>query len=116
MVRRLDAGVDDAARAGLVAALCEEYATAHGSVPLGFVAVCRLGPPYVDHTLNLLGSIVRHYGPTEPMPAPFESARMLVRTGAYAWVEVFDDGLLLPVHEDGQVVGARRGPGGGAGR
>jgi hypothetical protein len=38
------------------------------------------------------------------MPEPFSKARMLARSGGYAFVEVFSDGLILPVLEDGTVV------------
>ncbi|MDT0445435.1 hypothetical protein [Streptomyces johnsoniae] len=114
-MERLDAGLDEAARTELIDWLRAEYATSHGGAPLGSVAVCRLGPPHVDHILDLSRSIVHHYAPAEPMPEPFARARMLVRTGAYAWVEVFDDGHLLPVHADGEVVEMRRGSAGPSG-
>ena len=79
----------------------EQYRIEYGSILLGMVAVCHLGPPYVDHRLDLLGSIVEHYEPGQTMPMPYESARMLARTGAYAFVEVHSNGDLVPVFDDG---------------
>ncbi|MGW8765649.1 hypothetical protein ACWGN5_24420 [Streptomyces sp. NPDC055815] len=101
---RLDAGLDEAASRQLADWAREEYAAAHGAVPLGFVARCYLGPPYVDHILNLFQVIVRHYSPAQAMPDPFGKARMTARSGGYAYVEVYDNGLILPVLEDGTVV------------
>ncbi|MEU5537262.1 hypothetical protein [Streptomyces sp. NPDC020362] len=103
-VGRLDAGLDEQACRSLAEWLREQYTTAYGSVPLGYVARCYLGPPYVDHQLSLLGVIVRHFSAAEPMPEPFSAARMLARSGGYACVEVYDDGLILPVLDDGTVV------------
>ncbi|WP_344636682.1 hypothetical protein [Kitasatospora cystarginea] len=103
-VRRLDAGLDPAACRGLADWLKEQYATAFGDIPLGFLATCYLGSPYVDHQLDLTHAIVQHFAPADPMPSPFAAARMLVRTGAYAYVEVYDSGLVLPVLPDGTVV------------
>ncbi|MER7673395.1 hypothetical protein ABTY61_33720 [Kitasatospora sp. NPDC096128] len=103
-VRRLDAGLDPAACSELADWLKEHYTTEFGDVPLGFLATCYLGAPYVDHQLNLFRSIVDHFAPGDPMPHPFAAARMLVRTGAYAFVEVYDGGLVLPVLPDGSVV------------
>ncbi|OXY98303.1 hypothetical protein [Streptomyces diastatochromogenes] len=103
-VGRLDAGLDEQACRSLAEWVREQYTTAYGSVPLGFVARCYLGPPYVDHQLNLFHVIVRHFAPAEPMPEPFSAARMLARSGGYAYVEVYDDGLILPVLDDGTVV------------
>jgi hypothetical protein len=54
--------------------------------------------------LNLFGVIVRHFTPAEPMPDPYSSARMTARSGGYAYIEVYSDGLILPVLEDGTVV------------
>ncbi|MEU6677363.1 hypothetical protein [Streptomyces sp. NPDC046925] len=103
-VTRLDAGLDEGARRQLAEWIGEEYRTAYGDVPLGLVAVCHLGPPYIDHVLNLFHVILRHFAPAEPMPEPFAQARMLVRSGGYAYVEVYDGGLVLPVLADGTVV------------
>jgi hypothetical protein len=101
---RLDAGLDDQACRSLAEWIREQYTTSYGEVPLGFVARCYLGPPYVDHILNVFGVITRHFAPAEPMPEPFSQALMLARSGGYAYVEVFSDGLILPVLEDGTVV------------
>ncbi|MEU3749800.1 MULTISPECIES: hypothetical protein [Streptomyces] len=103
-VGRLDAGLDDAARGQLADWAREEYAGVHGDVPLGFVARCFLGPPYVDHVLNLFHVIVQHFSPAEQMPEPFAKARMLARSDGYAYIEIYDSGLILPVLTDGTVV------------
>lgn len=103
-VRRLDARLDETAFRELTGGIREEYARAFGDIPVGFVAQCHLGPPYVDHRLSLLHEIIDHFSPAEPMPEPFSGARMLVRTGSYAYVEVYASGTLIPVMEDGTVV------------
>ncbi|MFD9095490.1 hypothetical protein [Streptomyces collinus] len=103
-VARLDAGLDEQACRSLAEWIREQYTTEYGSVPLGFVARCHLGPPYVDHRLDLFHVILRHFAPAEPMPEPFSAARMLARSGGYAHVEVYEDGTVLPVLDDGTVV------------
>ncbi|MFF5443912.1 hypothetical protein [Streptomyces sp. NPDC012888] len=105
---RLDAGVDDATRRQLADWIREQYEVHHHGAPVGWVARCLLGPPYVDHTLDLFGSILVHYAPADPMPEPCASARTLARNSAYAWVEVYSDGSLVPVLTDGRPV---RSPG-----
>jgi hypothetical protein len=102
-VHRFDARLDSAARAALAGWMREQYETQIGDVPLGFVALCHLGPPYIDHRLDLLQSIVDHFAPADPMPDPYAQARMLVRTGAYEFVEVYASGKLQPVRTDGSV-------------
>ncbi|GEC05763.1 hypothetical protein SSP24_34180 [Streptomyces spinoverrucosus] len=103
-VGRLDAGLEEQARRQLAQWIGEEYQASYGEVPLGFFARCYLGPPYVDHQLNLFQVIIRHFAPSDPVPEPFAGARMLVRSGGYAFVEVYSGGLLLPVLDDGTVV------------
>ncbi|MDX3062802.1 MULTISPECIES: hypothetical protein [Streptomyces] len=103
-VRRLDAGLADEALRETAAWLREHYTNAYGTAPLGYVAPCFLGPPYADHLLGLDGCVLEHYAPADPMPAPFPAARMLARSGAYAYVEVYEGGLVLPVLADGTVV------------
>ncbi|MEU8316214.1 hypothetical protein [Micromonospora sp. NPDC048887] len=108
-VRRLDGHLDAGARAELAKWVRDEYEREFGDVPLGFVATCYLGPPYVDHRLDLFHSIVEHYAPGDVMPEPFAQARMLARTGAYAYIEVYAGGTLHPVLPDGSVVGGSEG-------
>jgi hypothetical protein len=103
-VHRLDAGLDPIARARLAEWIRAEYESEFGDVPLGMFALCHLGPPYIDHRLDLWQSIVEHYAPADAVPEPFNQARMLVRTGAYDFVEVYSSGELRPVRTDGSVV------------
>jgi hypothetical protein len=100
-IRQLDSGMDLEARKQLAKWIGDQYAIEYGSFVLGMVAICYLGPPYVDHRLDLLGSIVEHYAPSDPMPHPYEGARMLARSGSYAFVEVHSNGELVPVFDDG---------------
>ncbi len=101
---RLDVEIDPAARAELAGWIRDEYERELGDVPLGFLAECFLGPPFVDHILNLVHAITEHFGPADAMPEPFAAGRMLVRSGAYAFVEVYASGELRPVLADGSVV------------
>ncbi|MEV0322777.1 hypothetical protein ACIBKX_20900 [Streptomyces sp. NPDC050658] len=103
-VARLDAHLDAKATQELSDWIREQYTNAHGTVPLGFFARCFLGPPYVDHQLNLFAVIVEHFAPSDRVPAPFSGARSMVRPGGYAYVEVYSDGLLVPVLDDGTAV------------
>ncbi|MEE1764970.1 MULTISPECIES: hypothetical protein [unclassified Streptomyces] len=103
-LRRLDAAVDDASVRDMATWLREQYVGRGAPVPVGFVAACLLGSPYVDHRLGLDGRIQEHCAARDVMPPPFDAARMLARSGAYAFVEVYTDGLVLPVLPDGSVV------------
>jgi hypothetical protein len=103
-VRRLDAKLDADACRKLAEWLAAEYDTAYGDVPVGLFAVCHLGPPYVDHRMALVNAVLEHYAPGDRVPEPFDGARMLVRSGDYAYAEVYASGLVLPVRNDGAVV------------
>jgi hypothetical protein len=103
-VHRLDTEISTAAREDLAQWVREAYQVEVGDIPLGFVAQCHLGPPYVDHILDLFQNIVEHYAPADRMPDPYAQARMLVRTGAYAYIEIFGSGEIRPVLPDGTVV------------
>jgi len=103
-VHRLDTTIDQATRDQLAQWIQGEYLNEIGDLPLGFVAVCGLGPPYVDHILDLGHTIVNHYAPADQMPEPFAAARMMVRGGGYAYVEVYLSGDLVPVLADGSAV------------
>jgi hypothetical protein len=102
-VQALDTELDEATRHEVARWIGEQYAAEYGSALLGLVAKCYLGPPFIDHRLDLFGAIVEHYAPSDPMPAPYDNARMLARSGAYAFVEVHSDGSIVPVHDDGSI-------------
>src|SRR5450755_478818 len=57
-IHRLDSQVDQAAREQLAGWVRDQYDVEYGDIPMGFVAPCFLGPPYVDHVLDLIYSIV----------------------------------------------------------
>lgn len=104
-VRQLDSGLDEAAGKALAEQISALYAKDFGgSVPIGLLGTCYLGAPYVDHRLNLIEQIVEHYTPGSAVPDPYAAARPLVRTGAYAYVEVYSDGQVVPVLPDGTAV------------
>lgn len=102
-VQALDTQLDEATRREVAKWIGEQYVTEYGSALLGMVAKCYLGPPYVDHLLDLFGGIIEHYAASDPMPAPYDAARMLARSGSYAFVEVHSDGRIVPVNDDGSV-------------
>jgi hypothetical protein len=105
VVAQMDAAVDEQTRRQLAEVIAGHYNIDYGgAIPLGFMAVCHLGPPYVDHRLSLLDTILEHYGPADAVPSPFGEARPLVRSGAYLYVEIYSDGQLIPVRGDGSVV------------
>ncbi|MFI6652856.1 hypothetical protein ACIBI8_35285 [Streptomyces sp. NPDC050529] len=100
----LDSGIDEAQARHVIDGICREYESVHGGLPLGFLARCHLGPPFVDHQLALDHTIVRHFAPADTLPQPFAAARMLARSGRYAYIEVYSDGLAIPVLTDGTCV------------
>lgn len=102
-VHRLDTQIDEASRRQLAAWITDQYATDYGDIPLGFLARCYLGAPYVDHRLDLLQSIAEHFTPDSTVPAPFDRARTLARSASYEFVEVYASGTLVPVRTDGSV-------------
>ena len=68
---------------------------------LGLFAKCYLGHPYVDHRLSLDGSIAEHYRAGDDVPPAFLPCRGLARAAAYAYIEVYADGQVVPIRLDG---------------
>jgi hypothetical protein len=102
-IHRLDQQIDEAGRRELTAWISDQYTRDYGDIPLGFLARCYLGPPYIDHRLDLLQSIAEHFTPDSVVPAPFDRARSLVRSSSYEFVEVYASGTLVAVRADGSV-------------
>ncbi|NLE79314.1 MAG: hypothetical protein GX610_06965 [Rhodococcus sp.] len=103
--RALDTAIDRRAQLEIMQWLRDEYDTRQGGVLLGCLQQCYLGPPFVDHKLDLLHDIVEHYHAADAVADPFAQARGLVRSGSYAYIEVYSDGSLVPVRPDGTCSG-----------
>ena len=73
-------------------------------MPVGLFAKYWLGEPYLDHILTFSGDIVRHFKHNELVPPEFAMARPLARNDAYAFIEVYSDGAVIPVRPDGNPV------------
>jgi hypothetical protein len=101
LVERLDLATDPTARAEIMDWITREYAERQGGELIGLFARCHLGPPYVDHRMTLAGAIIEHFAPWDRIPAPYDGARGLARSSAYAYIEVYADGQVIPVRQDG---------------
>lgn len=70
--------------------------------PVGIVSICYLGAPYEVHTLDVTGRIIEHYETFRRMPPLLERARVLAKSGNYAFIEVYANALRA-VRADGTV-------------
>lgn len=103
-IAKLDAATDPQARkelADFVSSIYEEQAIGH---PIALFSTCYLGHPYLDHVMSLDGGILTHFTRTERLDPQYEPARALARSGAYAFIELYADGSIVPVRETGQPV------------
>ena len=100
-VLNLDMTQDAAYRAELIDWIEAAYAERMGGVLLGLFARCYLGAPYVDHRLTIVGRILEHYSAGDEVPTPFDGARVLARSSAYAYIEIYSDGEVVPIAADG---------------
>lgn len=100
-VRNLDLTSDETYKHQLTAWLEEVYRDMMVGQLIALFSKCYLGSPYVDHQLDLLGNIVEHYHAEQPVPSHFNGARGLARSDAYAYIEIYSDGQIIPIREDG---------------
>lgn len=103
-MRMIDTTVDESAREQVMSWVREHYEARQGGTIVGMFQRCYLGAPYVDHKLDLVGNIVHHYAGSETVEFPYSQARGLVRSDAYAFVEIYSDGTLVPVRPDGTAI------------
>jgi hypothetical protein len=80
----------------------EQYKERGGGEVLGLFARCHLGPPFVDHVMSLTGYICEHFRREDPVPKAYEAVRNLAANPAYDYIEVYDDGEIVPVRSDGR--------------
>ena len=104
-IQRLDTTTSPAMVDALMRWIHDEYERRQGGKLLGLFGRCYLGPPYVDHRMDLDGGfILEHFTRAQSPPLPFRQARPLARSSAYIYVEVYDDGALIPIRTDGRPV------------
>lgn len=99
--QKLDMTTDPQVRRELGEWIAKLYEERGGGQPIGLFAHCYLGAPYIDHRLDLAGSIITHFTPQEPVPPAYAMARPLARSTAYLFIEVYEDGQVVPVRDDG---------------
>ena len=100
-ISRLDTVTDAQVLKDLAAWINSIYEERGGGSVLGLFGHCYLGHPYVDHQMDLAGNITRHFTPSDVPPPAFVLARPLARSTAYLYIEVYDDGQIVPVRPDG---------------
>ena len=103
-VKNLDAYSDPRAASELAQWLSDTYAAKGCGFVVGMFSHCYLGAPFVDHQLDIGSSILRHFTESDPVPAMFEPCRPLARSTAYAFIEVYADGTIIAVRDDGTPV------------
>lgn len=71
--------------------------------PIGIVSRCYLGSPYEVHTLDLAGGIIEHYEVYKVLPSDLEKARSLSLHPQYVLVEVYRNGEMRAVRQNGDI-------------
>jgi hypothetical protein len=102
-VRAIDAQLDPTALNGFLRWIHQTYDLADIGDLLGLFSRCYLGPPFIDHRLDLGQQILEHYKPQDTVPLGYGGARRLAVDPSYEYIEVYRDGTLVPVHPDGTV-------------
>lgn len=97
----LDTHTDPAVQQQVVDWIRECYVERYGGDLIGLMAHCYLGGDFVDHRIDASLHIIEHFTESNPAPAPFHMARPLARATAYAFIELYSDGLMVPVRHDG---------------
>jgi hypothetical protein len=103
-IARLDAEPSRLASEQILEWIREHYAERGGGHLLGLFGRCYLGPPYVDHVMTVTGQICEHFTAADTVPPMYGPARSLASNPAYEFVEVYSDGVTIPVRTDGRPV------------
>ncbi|MET0932005.1 MAG: hypothetical protein ABWX74_20990 [Aeromicrobium sp.] len=104
-VQRLDTTTDPATAEAIMQWINDEYESRSGGQIIGLFGRCYLGHPFVDHRIDLAGAfILQHFTRDETPPGPYGAARPFARNTAYTFIEVYDDGSVIPIRADGRPV------------
>jgi hypothetical protein len=101
ILSKIDAASDQASREALIKQLSVIYEQTVGGALIALLGKCCLGAPYVDHELSLAQNIITHFSPDDELSDLVAAARPLAQSGAYAYVEIYSDGQIVPVLPDG---------------
>lgn len=100
-ILRIDTTTDPAVRQQVVDWIREAYVEREGGDLIGLMAHCYLGGDFVDHRLDMSLRIAEHFTESVTPAAPFHLARPLARSTAYAYIELYSDGSIVPIRPDG---------------
>ncbi|QGF23378.1 hypothetical protein [Raineyella fluvialis] len=100
-IAQIDTITDPVTQAELAGWIQERYEERGGGTLIGLFGHCYLGHPYVDHRMDVAGNITQHFKMADAVPGPFAAARPLARSSAYLFIEIYDDGQVVPVRPDG---------------
>ena len=100
-LRQIDVAPNVQAQREIIDWLKDVYAQRGGGILVGLFGHCYLGPPYVDHAFDLTGAIREHYTASDTVPTMYQSARSLAVSDAYAFIEIYADGHVVPIRPDG---------------
>lgn len=101
LIRKLDLYTDETGLRAAVDWIKQQYTVHDLDMMVGTFSRCYLGRPYVDHRMTIMGSILEHYSPQDPVPRPYDAARSLAANPSYDYIEVYADGRLVPILMDG---------------
>lgn len=100
-IAQMDLTTDPQTLRDLMAWIDAQYQEREGGTLLGLFGKCYLGHPYVDHRMSLDRGILDHYAQNDDVPAAFLAARPFARSTAYRYIEVYADGSIIPIRDDG---------------
>ncbi len=103
-LHQIDVAPTATAQREIIEWLDEVYESRGGGLIVGLFGHCYLGPPYVDHAFDLGGAIKQHYTLRDPLPAVYAPARPFATSEAYAYIEIYGDGQVIPIRPDGTAV------------
>lgn len=104
-VQSLDTTTDPQMLEAIKKLIADDYESRQGGRLVGLFGKCYLGEPFIDHRFDLSGSmILEHFTRDQEPPPPFIPARPFARSEAYAYIEVYDDGCVIPIRGNGKPV------------
>ncbi len=104
-VQSLDTTTDPQMLQAIMQWINEEYESRQVGRLVGLFGRCYLGDPYIDHRFDMSGNmILEHFERSQEPPPAFQPARPFARSDAYVYIEVYDDGTVVPIRADGRPV------------